>query len=93
MSWSVSAQGKPAEVAESLDKQFAYPLADGSSGLADEGEKKTVRLVSEMISQCLDTVGPERTVTVSAYGHMGFSNWDTKENPGQNVIISISSGV
>ena len=91
MSWSVSATGKIGEVRENLKKQFAYPLAEAPAGLADEGEKETVRKVSAMIDQCLGTFDPERKVVVSAFGHMGFSNWDTKAGPYQDVTVSIQN--
>jgi hypothetical protein len=89
MSWSVSAFGKPAEVKEHLEKRFAYPLADGTAGLPDAGEKETVRLIKEMINQCLDTFDPEKTVKVTAYGHMAHQNWETKEGACQSVYLTI----
>jgi hypothetical protein len=91
MSWSVSATGKIEEVKENLKKQFAYPLAEAPAGLADEGEKETVRQAAAMIEQCLGTFDPERKVIVSAYGHMGFSNWETKAGAYQNLTISIGN--
>jgi hypothetical protein len=90
MSWSVSASGSPAEAKEQLLKQFEYPLADGKAGLADDGEKETVRKVSALIDQCLDTFGPRKSVTVTASGHMGFDDWDSKEGAHQYVSISIT---
>ena len=89
MSWSVSATGKPAEAKAKLDEQFVYPLADVPAGLADEGEKETVRLVSALITQCLETFAPEKLVKVSAAGHMGFKDWTTKEGKFQAVSLSI----
>lgn len=88
MSWSVSASGTPSEVKLALKAQFSYPLAD-SSGM-DEGEKETVRKTADLIDQCLGTFGPTRTVSVSAYGHMGFEDWDSKSGPYQNVVINIA---
>jgi hypothetical protein len=89
MSWSVSASGTPEEVLASLDRQFAYPLAEGLAGLADAGEQQTVRLIYQAIKQCLGTFDPERPVAVSANGHMGFSDWETKTSPYQQVSLSI----
>ena len=87
MSWSVSAEGKSADVAESLSKRFEEFV------FQDDGECGTVRLVGQTIKQCLGTFGPDRNVKVTAYGHMGYSNWDTKKNPGQNVHLKIEGGV
>lgn len=87
MSWSVSASGPVAEVQESLQKQFSYPL-DEKSGLPDPGERETVRRVAETIYQCLGTFGREK-VTVSAFGHMGYANYDTKAGGYQEVSVSI----
>ncbi len=89
MSWSVNAAGKIEDVQAELEKQFSYPLADGNAGLADEGEKETVRLVAGMIKQCLGTFSQDRTVSVSAFGHMGFTKWETKEGGYQNVNVAI----
>jgi hypothetical protein len=92
MSWSVSASGKIVDVKAELERQFAYPLADSSAGLADEGEKETVRLVAKTITQCLDTFDPEKTVAVTANGHMGFTeDWNTKAGAYQNVSVSIKN--
>ena len=90
MSWSVSATGKPAEVKAELEHQFSYPLADAPAGLSDEGEKETVRRTADMVGQCLSTFDPEKPVRVTASGHMGFNNWDTKEGAYQSVNVSIS---
>jgi hypothetical protein len=92
MSWSVSASGKIADVKVELDRQFQYPLAPGPAGLSDEGERETVRRVSETITQILETFGPDKTVVVTANGHMGFANWDTKEGAYQEVNVSIKPG-
>jgi hypothetical protein len=92
MSWSVGAQGKPEEVKAKLADDFSYPLADGSAGLDDASEKETVRLVKAMIEQCLGTFDPTKAVTVSASGHMGFDNWDTKAGAYQEVSLSIRPG-
>ncbi|MBZ5621472.1 MAG: hypothetical protein LAQ69_22510 [Acidobacteriia bacterium] len=89
MSWSVSTRGKVAEVKAELERQFAQPLADAHAGLTDEGERETVQRVRDTISQCLDTFGPEKEVMVTANGHMGFSDWETKEGAYQEVSVSI----
>lgn len=92
MSWSVNAKGSPAEVKAELARQFAYPLAEGVSGLADEGERETVRRVSDLLSQCLDTFDPEQTinpVVVSANGHMGWSDYTAKKGAYQAVTLEI----
>lgn len=89
MSWGVHANGKPEEARMELSKLFSAPLAPAPAGLADEGERKTVRLISEMIEQCLGTFDPEKKVSVDANGHMGFQNYDKKTGAYQNVNISI----
>ena len=89
MSWSVSANGTVADVKAELEKQFAYPLAAVPGGLTDEGERETVRRIKETITQCLETFGPEKKVSVSANGHMGFQDWPTKAGAYQEVTVSI----
>ncbi len=89
MSWSVNGSGTPAEVRGQLSEQFKGPLAEKPAGLSDDGERETVHRIHETIEQVLATFDPEKTVTVSASGHMGFRNWDTKEGPYQNVSLSI----
>lgn len=88
MSWSVTAKGTIAEVKTELERQFSYPLAD-PGGLTDPGERETVRLISGTISQCLETFDPEKSVSVSANGHISFDNWDTKAGASQNVSMVI----
>ena len=73
MSWSVSAKGTPAEVRGQLSEQFKGPLAEKPAGLNDDGERKTVQLVAEMIEQCLGTFASEKTVSASANGHISFA--------------------
>jgi len=89
MSWSVNASGTVAEARGQLSEQFKAPLAEKPAGLSDEGERETVRMTQETIDQCLSTFGPEKKVVVSAYGHMGFSDWSTKEGAYQEVTVSI----
>jgi hypothetical protein len=60
--------------------------------LRDEGERETVRRIHETITQCLETFGPQRTVSVTANGHMGYANYDTKEGAYQTVNVSIQPG-
>lgn len=91
MSWSVSATGKPVEVQREIGRQMMLgPLAEPPAGLADEGERETVRLVSFLVYQCLGTFDPEGVVTVEANGHMAFSNWDSRIGARQTVSIAIT---
>lgn len=90
MSWSVSASGTPSEVRGRLSEQFKGPLAEKPAGLSDDGERETVQRIAETIEQCLGTFGPENQVSVSAYGHMGFADWDKKTGGYQTVNISIT---
>lgn len=90
MSWNVSSSGTPAEVRGRLSEQFKGPLAEKPAGLSDDGERQSVQLVSELIEQILSTIDPERPVTVSAHGHMGFVDLDTKTGAFQNVSMSVT---
>jgi hypothetical protein len=90
MSWSVNAAGKPADVKTELTKQFSYPLAGGSAGLSDMGERATVALVFSAIEQCLSTFDPEKEVTVTAFGHMSYADYEKKTGAYQNVNLTIS---
>ena len=92
MSWSISAKGNPAEVKAELDRQFSYPLAEVPHGIEHDGERQTVRKVFETITQCLETFDKDRLVSVSASGHISFSDYDTKAGAGQTVSISIIPG-
>ena len=87
MSWSVNAGGSVADVRGQLSEQFKGPLADKPAGLNDDGERKTVEMVRDSIEQCLSTFGLEKTVTVSAYGHMGFADYETKAGAYQEVTV------
>ena len=89
MSWSVNASGKVEDVVEDLAKQFSMPLAEPPAGLADEGERETVKLVSDVVEQCLGTFAADRLVKVSANGHMGYNDWDKRDGAYQEVSLSI----
>ena len=89
MSWSVSASGNPEEVKTELARQFAGPLAEKPAGITDDGERETIKRISETIAQILETFAPERTVKVVAYGSMAFDNWDTKTGARQTVNLSV----
>jgi hypothetical protein len=90
MSWSVNASGTPAEVRGQLSQNFKGPLAEKPAGLSDDGERETVQRVHELLEQVLSTFGPEKALKVSACGHMGFNNYDTKEGAYQSVSLTIS---
>ncbi len=82
MSWSVNVRGQ-------LSEQFKGPLAEKPAGLFDDGERKTVEMIRDSIDQCLATFGPDKTANVSAFGHMGFANYEKKEGGYQEVTVSI----
>ena len=88
MSWSVSASGSVKDVVEKLAEQFSF-LVEPPAGLPNEGERETVRLVSGVVEQCLGTFSPGRLVKVSAYGHLGYNDWDAKDGAYQEVSLSI----
>ena len=90
MSWSVSSSGTPEAVTAGLADQFKYPL-DPDAGLPDAGEKETVRLVKALIEQCLGTFDPAKEVRVSAFGHMGYADWENKTGGFQNVTLTIQT--
>jgi hypothetical protein len=89
MSWSVNASGKIVDVRRKLSKQFKDPLAEKPVGLADDGERKTVEMIQDLIDQCLSTFGVDKNVNVSAFGNMEFANYETKEGGYQEVTILI----
>jgi hypothetical protein len=91
MSWSVNATGTPAEVRGQISEQFKGPLAEKPAGLADDGERETVKRVHETIEQVLSTYGADNKVSVSASGHMGFTDCNTKAGAYQNVNLTIAS--
>lgn len=90
MSWSVNATGTPAEARGQLSEQFKGPLAEKPAGLSDDGERESVKLVHELIEQVLATFDTEKTVSVRANGHMGYTNWDAKTGAYQNVNLTIT---
>jgi hypothetical protein len=83
MSWSVGHTGTSAEVRGKLSEQFKYPLAEKPKGLSDDGERKTVPLVHELLEQILTTVPSGHKVNVTAYGHMASSE-------GQQVNLTVT---
>ena len=89
MSWSVNASGKIEDVVGYLATQFATPLAGPPAGLSDEGERETVKLVSDVIEQCLGTFAADRLVKVSANGRMGYNDWGRRDGAYQEVSLSI----
>lgn len=91
MSWSVSASGTPAEVRGQLSEQFKGPLAEKPAGLSDDGERDTVQKVHELLEQVTTTYDQEKHLSVSAFGHMGFADWESKAGAYQNVSISINA--
>lgn len=90
MSWSVSASGTSAEARGQLSQQFKGPLAEAPSGLSDDGERETVQQVSDLLEQILATFDPNKRVTITASGHMGFSDWDKKAGCYQSVNITVA---
>ena len=92
MSWSVNASGRIADVRGKLSEPFTGPLAEKPAGLADDGERKTVEMIRDSVDQCLSTFGADKNVNVSAFGHMGFANYETKEGGYQEVTVSIKPG-
>ena len=84
MSWSVSACGPAAKAAEQLEKQFAR------INCADPGEQETVRGVRAVVSQTLATVDPDKVVSVTAQGSMGYEDSGTKAKPFQYVELKIA---
>ena len=89
MSWSVNASGKVEDVVEDLAKQFSMPLAEPPAGLSNEDERETVKLVSDVVEQCLGTFAADRLVKVSANGHMGYNDWDRRDGAYQEVRVEI----
>ena len=90
MSWSVSASGNPSEVRGQLSEQFKGPLGEKPAGLSDDGERETVQKVHELLEQISATFDPEGKLTVSANGHMGFTDWDKKTGCYQSVNVAVS---
>ena len=88
MSWSVSACGPAVKAAEQLEQQFE------KIKLTDPGEQETVQKVRALVSQTLATIDPEKPVSVSASGSMGYKEWcqSTRPHVGpyQSVDLKIS---
>ena len=91
MSWSVNASGKPTEVRGQLSEQFKGPLAEKPAGLSDDGERESVKQVSDLLEQVSSTFDPEGHLTVLASGHMGFADWDKKTGCYQIVNITVGT--
>ena len=89
MSWSINASGEVDDVVESIAEQFAAPLAEPPAGLTDEGERETVKMVSDLVDQCLGTFAADRLVKVSANGHLGYNDWEKKAGAYQEVRVEI----
>ena len=89
MSWSTSASGTAVEVQTALESNLQCAL-DPVAGLLYAGERETVHRVKETIFQVLRTYDPKRLIAVSAYGHMGFTDWTTKSGAYQQVSITIN---
>jgi hypothetical protein len=90
MSWSVNVKGVVSDVKIELVKEFVYPLAAPPGGLTDDGERETVRLISEMLQQALNTFDEGRQVQVVASGHFGCDNYETKAGAFQSFSISVN---
>ena len=90
MSWSVSGSGTPSEVRGQLSEQFKGPLAEKPAGLSDDGERESVKQVSDLCEQILSTFDPANQVSVSANGHMGFADWDKKTGAYQSVNLTVT---
>jgi hypothetical protein len=84
MSWSVSAIGKPAVVAASIEKQF------GSYGTCPEPEETAKQLVRQAIAALANgQTKPDTVVKVSANGSQSYSN-DGPGTPPTEVSNSLS---
>jgi hypothetical protein len=90
MSWSIHASGTPAEVRVQLGEQFKHPLAEKPAGLDDDGERETVRLISELLEQATTTFDPAHKLAVAAYGHMSMADYTTKAGAAQSVSFTIT---
>ena len=90
MSWSVTGSGTPAEVRGQLSEQFKYPLAEKPSGIDDDGERETVKLVSELCEQILSKCDPNNHVGVAALGHMVYADWENKTGCYMSVSLTVT---
>ena len=84
MSWSVSASGPAAKVAEQLEQQFS------KISMNDPGEQETVQNSKALMLQTLATIEPEKPVNATASGSMGFADWGAKTGPFQSVDLKIA---
>lgn len=89
MSWSVSAAGTPPEVRGRMSEQFKS-LVDPQTGLSDEGERKTVQRVHELIEEALGTFADDVQINVLANGHLGYADWTNKTGGYQSVSVQIN---
>ncbi len=83
MSWSVSACGPAAKAAEQLEQQF------DKIKLTDPGEQATVQNLRALVAQTLATIDPEKPVSVSASGSMGYKKWGTSKEPNEGPFQSV----
>lgn len=83
--WRVYAVGPAAKVAKQLARDFKQIK------MYDEGEQETVQHVHRLVAQTLGTIDPEKTVSVTASGSMGFKDWKNKTGPYQSVDLKIES--
>jgi hypothetical protein len=90
MSWSVDVVGVVSDVKVELTKEFVYLLAAPPGGLADDGERETVKLISEMLQQALNTFDDGRRVQVVALGHYSCGNPQTKTGTYQSFSIIVN---
>jgi Rod binding domain-containing protein len=84
MSWSVSACGLASKLAEQLEQQFS------KINCSDPGEQQTVQNVRTLVAQTITTIDPDKPVTVSASGSMGYKDYSSKSGPYQSVDLKIS---
>ena len=84
MSWSVSACGPAAKAAEQLEQQFT------KINCTDPGEQETVKGTRAVVAQTLATIDPDKVVSVTASGSMGYADYGTKAKPYQSVDLEIA---
>ena len=84
MSWNVSASGPSAKAAVQLEQQFSKITMN------DAGEQETVQNTRLLVAQTLSTFDPDKPVSVTASGSMGFADWGAKTGPYQSVDLKIA---